>query len=121
MSQWREQNTAALIEATQVGTSSERLATLNDLALQLDQNLEVEVRRLAAQNSAVQEIVNAVDSDRITYLEVLYRSHGLTRSQARQFAELRYAAFVGAQVLWPNMPQDKAMRMAALFDELTNI
>lgn len=72
-------------------------------AAQIDHALERQLRRLAAHEPTVAEIVARSDEKRIAYLVRLFRSElGLDAGEALTRARIQHAFFVGAQMVFPD-------------------
>jgi AcrR family transcriptional regulator len=70
---------------------------------QIDHALERNLRRLAASEPAIADIVAQSDQKRISYLVRLFRSElGLDATDALARARVQHAAFVGAQIVFPD-------------------
>ncbi len=102
---WRERDTEAIIAATsEARAAAESLAALNRLTSHLDMRLEQGMRRLGAVDSEVAAIIRAVDRRRIGHLVKLYSETGDFAPEAAELlAQVTYAAFVGFQVIAPEM------------------
>lgn len=115
---WRRQHTEALIELSQEGAATERLQTIQQLALHVDAAVEFGMRRLGAGNSRVQAVVDAVDRRRIDYMTRIHQSRpGVSPNQAVAFAWLEYAAYVGSQILWPDADPEELSRTGNLLSD----
>jgi hypothetical protein len=90
-----------LIAEMQTRPVRERLRTLNHLAAALDRDVELGIRRLASQNDRVAAVLAEADAARMDYIAGLHLSAGLSEGQATRCSRVEYAAFVGAQHLWP--------------------
>ncbi len=105
---WRERDTEEIIRLASAPEAADaRLGALNRLTSHLDRRLEQGMRRLAAEAPAVQAIAQAVDKRRIGYLIKLHRETGdFGAEEAELLAQVTYAAFVGFQVISPEMPPE---------------
>ena len=117
---WRETFTHALIARTQDGPAGQRLMDLNALAVGLDPAIELGMRRLACTNPAVRAAVASADAERIAYLERLHRDAGLDAGAAASVAKLEYAAFVGGQMLWPELSSAAAEKLGVLLGRMVD-
>lgn len=82
--------------------SGKRREVLARHAAQIDHALERELRRLAASEPTIANIVAQSDEKRIAYLVRLFRSElGLSANEALIRARVQHAFFVGAQMLFP--------------------
>lgn len=117
---WRQDYTDTIIEAVETEAPGfEQQSRLNDLALAIDPRIEQGIRRLAAINGTVADICNEVDARRMRYLASLYaRSGRFDAETAEALAGIEYAAFVGFQVITPNVDVEQLQRFHQLFTEL---
>ena len=91
----------AAIDALRV--SGRRREALARHAAQIDHGLERQLRRLAAHEPAIAEVVAASDERRIAYLVRLFRSElGLDTAEATARARIQHCYFVGAQMVFPS-------------------
>ena len=100
---WKQRNTVDIAEEILSQAPNLRAQHLSDLANHLDQDLERAVRRFAQSNKTAQEAVRDVDQLRTEFVIGLYVDAGLAADEARDIAQLEYAAFVGSQIIWPDM------------------
>lgn len=102
---WRARDTEAIISATSdVRDAIDNLEALNRLTSRLDMTAEQGIRRLGAADSGVAEIIRTVDRRRIGHLVKLYLETGeFAPEKAELLAQVTYAAFVGFQVIAPEM------------------
>lgn len=92
---------------------------LTSLVTALDQTLEVAIRFLASQNEDVKRMLAGVDQKRIEFLcQLRQQDMGLGREEAFRVAELEYAAFVGAQMIWQNNISEHSSRLEMTFQKL---
>lgn len=107
---WRERDTEEIIRLSSAPeASAEKLGALNQLTSHLDVGLEQGMRRLAGQMPGVQAICLGVDKRRVGYLIKLHRETGqFDTDEAELLARVTYAAFVGFQVIAPDMPPEMA-------------
>lgn len=117
---WRQEYTVSIIETIETeAPGADRQSHLNDLALAIDPRIEQGIRRLAAINDAVAELCCEVDAERMRYLTSLYaRSGRFDAETAEALAGIEYAAFVGFQVITPNIDVDQLQRFYQLFTKL---
>lgn len=115
---WHARFTSDVIDKTE--SSHTKLAALNEFASRLDPAVELGMRRLANQQSAVASAVDAVDQDRMNYLARLYRRAGLSRTAATRVAKLEYAGYVGSQLLWPDASAKERESLGRLLGKMTS-
>ena len=122
LARWRTLHTDDVIAAVEAeGDGPNRPQTLHDLAIRLDHKLDLAIRRFAYANPIAAEQVRAVDDTRLGYLTKLYReTAGTTEAEASALARLEYAAFVGAQILWPDADLDRAFPTKELFARVSH-
>jgi AcrR family transcriptional regulator len=125
MQSWKQRHTLDVADRTLAQEQAARAQTLSSLANCLDHGLERAVRQFAQTNPAVQEIVRDVDELRTGFVAGLYRQQGLDPALADEIARIEYAAFVGSQIVWPDMPAADRMaldrRFAGLVARATGI
>jgi AcrR family transcriptional regulator len=102
---WRKRDTEAIIAATsEPRLAAENLGALNRLTSHLDMSIEQGMRRLGATDRAVADVIRTVDRRRIGHLVKLYVATGdFAPESAELLAQVTYAAFVGFQVIAPEM------------------
>lgn len=117
---WRERDTEAIIAATsQARAAADNLDALNQLTSHLDMRIEQGMRRLGAADSGVAEIIRMADRRRIGHLVKLYIATGdFPPEQAELLAQVTYAAFVGFQVIAPEMSPEVSQRAYLRFMEM---
>lgn len=105
---WRKRDTEAIIAATsEPRLATENLDALSRLTSHLDRQVEHGMRRLGATDRAVAEVIRTVDRRRIGHLVRLYIATGdFAPESAELLAQVTYAAFVGFQVIAPEMSPD---------------
>lgn len=90
-------------EIDRLRLSGKRTEALARHAAQIDHALERGLRRLAAHEPVIAEIVSQSDTKRIAYLIRLFRSElGLTLADATARARIQHSFFVGAQMVFPD-------------------
>lgn len=102
---WRKRDTEAIIAATSAPRdATANLDALNRLTSQFDMRIEQGMRRLGAVDHAVADVIRTVDRRRIGHLVKLYIATGdFAPESAELLAQVTYAAFVGFQVIAPEM------------------
>jgi len=111
MEAWKQKNTIDVTEETLKQETPVRAKKLAVLAIGLDHALEHAVRQFAQGNAAVQNTVRDVDGIRTRFIAGLYESDGLDSDLALEIAKIEYAAFVGAQIVWPDMPAEERLAL----------
>ena len=120
MKLWQKKQTDDVIRQVEaVDDARHRPQALSVMAADLDHRLENAVRRLGHTHAIAANYVKQVDDMRVAYLVKLYTEvAGVTESQALDLARLEYAAFVGAQVVWPTASREELSQMDAAFQRL---
>ncbi|MCV0426789.1 MAG: TetR/AcrR family transcriptional regulator [Roseibium sp.] len=112
---WKQRNTIDVADEILSQAPDKRAQHLSDLANHLDQDLERAVRQFAQSNKTAQRIVREVDGIRTEFVVGLYVDAGLAEDEARDIAQLEYAAFVGSQIVWPDMTAEQRVRLDRRF------
>ena len=120
MQAWKQRNTLDLTEETLLQAPEERARKLSDLTSDIDQDLERAVRQFAQSNETVHRTVREVDHLRTEFLADLYRNSGAEAEVALDIAKIEYAAFVGSQIVWPDMPEAERQALEARFAGLVS-
>ena len=117
---WKQRNTLDVADAILQQPQDKRAQTLSDIANMLDQDLERAVRQFAQANGIARAIVEEVDGIRTEFVVGLYRDAGLAPGLAREIAQLEYAAYVGSQIVWPNMTAEDRIRLDQRFASMVS-
>jgi AcrR family transcriptional regulator len=117
---WHKRDTEAIIAATsEPRLAAENLDALNRLTSHLDMRIEQGMRRLGAADRAVAEVIRSVDRRRIGHLVKLYVGTGdFVPESAELLAQVTYAAFVGFQVIAPEMKPEVSQQAYLKFMSL---
>lgn len=92
-----------IAEIDKLAVGGNRREALARHAAGINHALERELRRLAAKEAVIAEIVARSDDMRIAYLVRLFRSElGLDSAEALARARVQHCYFVGAQMIFPN-------------------
>lgn len=108
MRRWQQFHTDDVISEVEVGNGGMRPQSLHDLVVRLDHRLDVAVRLFAQTHPVASTYLKRVDTRRLDYLKKLYRD-ALPETLADELARVEYAAFVGAQMLWPDAEPDERL------------
>ena len=73
------------------------------------------MRQFAQVNDTAKETVREVDDLRTSFIARLYEGQGLEPGLAEDVARIEYAAFVGCQLVWPDMPAEDRMALDRRF------
>jgi len=120
LAHWKQRNTTEVLNRLNPSTDTGiRAQHLEQIAQRMNSAEEVGIRAFAAQNTAAMEVVKEVDALRIRFLQSLYEARfELDTEQANALARLEYAAFVGAQTIWPNAKVDEGQKLSGLFQTM---
>ena len=117
--QWLNTYTLELIKSAPNNTQRKDL--LNKLAGRLDLDLETQIRKLAARNNVVQDVVYKADNLRIDWLGKQYEAtQNYTTQEAQALAKIEIATFTGFRLIDPEMPPIEARKLYESFLKLTN-
>lgn len=110
-----EQTDQVIADADAARLAGKRRETLARRAAKLDHALERALRRLAAREAVIADIVAQSDERRIAYLVRLFRSElGLDSAEALTRARLQHCAFVGAQMVFPDADEKFRLKLEAM-------
>lgn len=112
---WKQRYTLDIAEKALAEAREDRAQTLSQLANNVDHALERAVRQYAQTNPVAQAIVREVDDLRTGFVAGLYRDQGLEPQLADDIARIEYAAFVGSQIVWPDMPAGERIALDRRF------
>ncbi|MEQ8375913.1 MAG: TetR/AcrR family transcriptional regulator [Roseibium aggregatum] len=115
---WKQRHTLDIAEQALAEKGDLRARKLSDLANRLDHRLEQAVRQFAQSDLRAQEIVRDVDDLRTGFVARLYEAGGMEPALAADVAKIEYAAFVGSQIVWPDMPADERFALDRRFAQL---
>jgi len=118
MQAWKQRHTLDIAEKALAEAGDQRAQTLSRLANSADHALERVVRQYAQTTPAALAIVREVDDLRTGFVARLYRDQGLDPELAEDIARIEYAAFVGSQIVWPDMPAEERMALDRRFASL---
>lgn len=118
MQAWKQRHTLDLADAALAEAGKERAQKLSDLANHLDHGLERAIRQFAQGNDTARAVVREVDDLRTEFVAGLYETQGLGMDEARDIARIEYAAFVGSQIVWPEMPAAERVALDRRFAAL---
>lgn len=120
MAFWKKRDTDDVIEIVEA-TSKSKSRELNSIASALNHRLEGRIRQFSLRDSSAADILSSVDETRISYLSKLHQEHRkVPESEALTLAKLEYAAYVGAQILWPNDKAKSFETLGGAFISLVN-
>ncbi|MEM9014493.1 MAG: TetR/AcrR family transcriptional regulator [Pseudomonadota bacterium] len=115
---WMHRDTDQIIESVRNG-GRDPVEALNLLVSGLNHRLESNLRQFVKNNSSASRLLEKADQKRIKFLTRLYEDeYAITKQASLQLAQLEYAAYVGAQTLWPNAKKTAFERLGSLFGSL---
>lgn len=103
MRHWRQRYTHDIADQSRADAPGRQRQKLAELALDIDPALEIAVRKFAYTHAGAQAVVAAVDESRVAFVTHLYQAEGMDPALADQIGKIEYAAYIGAQMLWPQM------------------
>lgn len=122
MQRWQKIHTDDVIaQVEQTDNASARPQSLHDLVVHLDHRFDVAVRLFAQTHPVASTCLKHVDTLRLDYLKKLYRETALPETLADELARVEYAAFVGAQMLWPEAESDKLLITKDFFSRVAQV
>ncbi|MBO6892157.1 MAG: TetR/AcrR family transcriptional regulator [Roseibium sp.] len=121
MAAWKQRNTIDVAEETLKADQGSRAQQLSALANNLDLDLERAVRQFAQANVIAHQTLREVDELRTEFVAGLYRQDGLSADKAREIAMIEYAAYVGSQIVWPEMAASERMKLDRQFASLVRL
>lgn len=109
LAHWADKQTGAPIVAAETGsTPSQRRERLEASVRGLDLKLDLAVRAWALRDERAARVLHEVDARRVAYLADLHAANGPGRVDPLVRARLEYAAFIGAQQLFPSLNNREA-------------
>lgn len=121
MEAWKQRHTLDVADATLAEAPDARTAKLSNVANHLDHDLERAVRQFAQSNKVAGRVVRDVDELRTEFVAGLYRARGLKPDLARDIARIEYAAYIGSQIVWPEMTAEDRMALDRRFASLVKL
>ena len=119
MTFWEKENTIDIIDSAEEESSfEEKTEKLNTIVIGKDHLVEVRIRSWAVRDPKVKLFVDKVDGQRIEYLKSLYLQSGASEEKAFNLARLEYAAFIGMQHLFKDLPASEKQDLSQLFQQL---
>ena len=116
---WLKTQTAEVAASVDATTpAQDQSAALTQAAMKIDFRLELGIRELGRRLPAVNAIIRAADTERLSVVSRIYQDrYGLDATRADQFAYIEYAAFSGIILLDPDISADRQNQLADLFEE----
>lgn len=120
MAHWQMKQTDEIIVDVESETNvKQRKQRLSQRAIDANHKLESAIRHFAQSHSGAAEFLKKVDEKRIAYLEkLILDERKCSKKQAKRLAEIEYAAFVGAMILWPDKPRSHSAELDELLSQL---
>lgn len=115
MESWKKNNTIDVAEETLRQPESDQALCLSALATGLDQDIERAIRQFAQNNDIAAKTVREVDQLRTDFVVNLYLKQGMPQELAVEIAQIEYAAFIGSQIVWPDLSNDRSLTLARRF------
>ena len=117
---WRARDTEEIIRlASEQRGATGQLDALNRMTSHLDMQLEQAMRKLGAQDPTVARAIREVDRKRTGFLVQLHLATGdFAPDDAELLAQVAYAAFVGFQVIAPEMKPEVSQQAYLRFMRL---
>ncbi|WP_437774278.1 TetR/AcrR family transcriptional regulator [Sorangium sp. So ce1097] len=114
---WEERSTSAPIHHAEAGGAPDgRRQRLSVVVRSLDGRLDLAARAWALRDERAAAVLRRVDARRVDYLASLHACQGRARDAATLLARLEYAAFVGAQMLLPDLSAESARSLERALD-----
>ncbi|WP_421849516.1 TetR/AcrR family transcriptional regulator [Oricola sp.] len=122
LAHWKKRNTLEIIDRTdEIADPDARARQLSAIVGAMDHQVEVGMRSFSHQNRLAAEVTAEVDRMRIGYLQAICQEGlNLPEDEARALAELEYAAFVGAQIIWPAGGSETRKKLSDLFEAMVS-
>lgn len=113
LDRWRHIQTQVAIDVAESAEDPhKRLEVLDQAVRTLDHRLDQIIRAWAIRDPRAAEALADVDKRRVNYLIQLLQESGAIPEHAKIMAELEYVAFLGAQQLYPDMEDEKAVSIS---------
>ncbi|WP_438021862.1 TetR/AcrR family transcriptional regulator [Sorangium sp. So ce233] len=117
LARWEARHTSAPIQHAEAGGApEERKQRLSAVVQSLDGRLDLAVRAWALRDERAAAVLRRVDARRVDYLASLHVSQGRARDAALLLARLEYAAFIGAQQLFSDLPAESTRSLELALD-----
>lgn len=121
MQYWQVTKTENIINtANSEADFEKKVEKLNNMVIDEDHLLEIRIRAWGIRNAKVNEFIKLVDQKRLVYLKSLYLEKNFAEEQADALAKLEYAAFVGMQQLFHDLPLAQKSKLSEIFHKLLN-
>jgi AcrR family transcriptional regulator len=104
LSEWEDHNTSIPLLRTEPAAARRGKRGTGAATPVLDASLDRSFRAWGLRDPKVREFIDRIDERRIAYLASLYAAE-ISVAQRRKLARLEYAAFIGMQQLYPELPR----------------
>lgn len=121
MEEWKRKNTLEVADSALKEPPEDQGEQLTVLATALDQDLERAVRQFAQSNETARQVLREVDELRTRFIAQIYKSQGYDPASAVDIARIEYAAFVGTQLVWPDLSQQEILRLVRRFNKMVEL
>ncbi|WP_437963505.1 TetR/AcrR family transcriptional regulator [Sorangium sp. So ce260] len=122
LARWEERHTSAPIHHAEAGGAAEdRRQRLSVVVRSLDGRLDLAVRSWALRDGRAAAVLRRVDARRVDYLASLHVGQGRARDSALLLARLEYAAFIGAQLLFSDLPAESTRSLELALDRALDL
>lgn len=112
IAEWENRMHAHFVDSLeQEVPAQERLRLLHEQILEHPPKLEVAVRAWAFQNGMIDKAVEKMDKKRVRLMGTLFMEMGHSPEDARQLAEIQYAAYLGVQTYCVNRSRATARKL----------
>ena len=112
---WLEENTLSIIRRADAAKDKDKRQVLYQLSVSQSLKLEQYIRAWGFSNETVRMMVQKADNLRLESIIAVEVHDGKNSTEAKDVATLTYAALVGMQQLFPNMPKKEKLRLEQLF------
>ena len=119
---WADRLTEKVIHMTENEDSPvARLIALNKIALNMEYEIDRELRRWAASDIVVREAIEAIDKRRVDYVaSLLMQAKNITSQQAIDLAVMNYVSLIGFQQMFSPVSAERRIRIDRIFVEILN-
>lgn len=116
---WAQEHTQRYIDhCERAGSAADRYCTLDAMAQETEDDIEVAVRAWALRDPLAREYQERVDRTRMAYLEKLYLEMLGNKKLAELFTQLEYATFVGSRQIMPRPNKERIGELIELWTEM---
>ncbi len=103
------------------GTPIAKLMALNKIALNMEHEIDCELRRWAASDAVVREAIEAIDKRRVDYVaSLLMHTKNISSQQAIDLAVMNYASLIGLQQMFNRVSRERRTRIDHIYVDILN-